>query len=148
MKQCYDGGGRLCTSEELLDGCTKSTGCDFNDKDIWTGDSQPVKTYTNANIMDFARVFTGFNRLGKRLKNVEIDTSGNCIDQMSLSGDRHDKYPKTNLHGGYLGDRYPLCTDLTAQSFLSKGARYEFIGYSYDGPHEPKSSSKDGELYK
>ena len=34
----------------------------------------------------------------------------------------HDVYPKPDLDGGYLGDRYPVCADLPAGYFLNRGA--------------------------
>ena len=47
--------------------------------------------------------------------------------------DWHDRYPKPDLDGGYLGDGYPLCSDLSPRSFLSKGARYNFVGKDVNG---------------
>ncbi len=40
------------------------------------------------------------------------------------------QYPKTDLHGGYIGDKVPLCEDLPNQHFLKKGAKYQLIGSS------------------
>ena len=34
------------------------------------------------------------------------------------------------LGGRYIGDGYPLCSDLPKQHFLKKGAKYRLLGYS------------------
>ena len=39
-----------------------------------------------------------------------------------------DPFPKLDLHGGYLGDGYPLCADLPPRAFLLAGARYSYRG--------------------
>ena len=45
--------------------------------------------------------------------------------------DWHDVFPKTDLLGGYIGDRnYPLCTDLPKRHALRKGATYRLLGSS------------------
>ena len=40
----------------------------------------------------------------------------------------HDIFPKSNLFGGYIGDKYPLCVDLPDKDFLRKGATYRLLG--------------------
>jgi len=46
------------------------------------------------------------------------------------------------LNGNYLGDGYPLCTDLPNKAFLAKGAKYEFVGYAFQGDvYAPPQSS-------
>jgi len=35
-----------------------------------------------------------------------------------------------DLHDAYLGDQYPLCADLPPKHFLSKGARWSYLGSS------------------
>ena len=52
----------------------------------------------------------------------------NMVDPMKLTVVYRDKFPKTNLRGGFLGDGYPLCNELPPRQFLSKGARYKFTG--------------------
>jgi hypothetical protein len=41
-----------------------------------------------------------------------------------------DKFPKSDLLGGYIGDGYPLCVDLPSKMFLRKGATYRLLGAS------------------
>lgn len=55
------------------------------------------------------------------------------LHRLLLEVDWHDRYPKPDLDGGYLGDGYPLCSDLAPRSFLSKGARYNFVGKDVNG---------------
>lgn len=50
-------------------------------------------------------------------------TSQNGIDPMLILANRHDRLPKIDLDDGYIGDGYPLCSDLPAQDFLRKGVR-------------------------
>eukprot|EP00931_Biecheleriopsis_adriatica_P030525 TRINITY_DN1799_c0_g1_i2.p1 TRINITY_DN1799_c0_g1~~TRINITY_DN1799_c0_g1_i2.p1 ORF type:complete len:1902 (+),score=314.24 TRINITY_DN1799_c0_g1_i2:62-5767(+) len=96
-------------------------------------ENNTLPTYSNEHIMDFARVFTGF--LGSPFRqNIEIrQEHDNFIDPMMMNANRHDVYPKPDLDGNYLGDGYPLCADLPRGAFLVKGAKYEFLGYTYTG---------------
>ena len=47
---------------------------------------------------------------------------------MLLRPDYRDIFPKLDLHGGYIGDGYPLCSSLPARLFLRPGARYTYLG--------------------
>jgi len=47
---------------------------------------------------------------------------------MRLRPDYRDIFPKLDLHGGYIGDGYPLCSSLPARLFLRPGARYTYLG--------------------
>lgn len=55
-----------------------------------------------------------------------------------LDGGKHDWFPKKDLLDGWLGDRYPLCSDLPSKPFLKIGAVYKLLGrsslprYQYD----------------
>ncbi len=97
-------------------------------------DGQPLETYTNADIMDFARVWTGFDRqlFRSNLPTVYsiFGSNQNIIDNMQIRPQFRDRMPKAKLDDGYLGDTYPLCDDLPAQAFLREGARYEYTGPS------------------
>ena len=42
-----------------------------------------------------------------------------------------DRLPKTKLHGGYLGDGFPLCSELPPRYFLSKGSTFILTGKSF-----------------
>jgi len=105
-----------------------------------------IPTYGNDAIMDFARVFTGFDEQRDR-GNLEYVDGKNQIDPMQMKVDWHDRYPKPTLDGRYLGDGYPLCSDAAEQSFLRKGALYTFIGKSLDG-HGALNLSKSSDLFK
>merc|ERR1740129_477638 len=103
----------------------------------------PAPAYSNDNIMDFARVFTGFRQQPLR-GNIEVglNLKENNIDPMKMVPHWHDKYPKPDLDGNYLGDGHPLCSDLRKHAFLAKGANYELLGYSYKGDvYVPSPSS-------
>ena len=90
---------------------------------------QPIPTYDNEAIMDFARVFTGFNDQPNRGNYEHLD-GRNWIDPMRMTARHHDMYPKPDLDGNYIGDGYPLCSDAADQAFLAKGAKFSFVGAS------------------
>ena len=52
---------------------------------------------------------------------------------MAIEGTWRDPLPKLDLYGNYIGDKYPLCTELPSQQFLRKGAIYRLMG-SVDHP--------------
>lgn len=54
----------------------------------------------------------------------------NKIDPMVIVPQWRDSRPKTDLSGGFIGDRYPLCSDLPFKMFLRKGAKYQLLGGS------------------
>jgi hypothetical protein len=88
----------------------------------------PIDTYSNVDIVAFARVWTGWSKQGMR-RNIQGGAeSRNYIDPMRLHADRRDPFPKTKLQGGYLGDGFPLCAELPNRAFLLRGAKYEKIG--------------------
>ena len=41
-----------------------------------------------------------------------------------------DWFPKIDLNEGYIGDRFPLCTDLPQHHFLKQGAKFRLLGGS------------------
>jgi uncharacterized protein (DUF1800 family)/uncharacterized protein (DUF1501 family) len=93
---------------------------------------QQIQAYNNDNVMDLARVFTGFKRQSFRA-NIERNHRQNHIDPMRINAHHHDVYPKMDLNGNHLGDGYPLCSDRASGSFLALGARFEFLGTAYAG---------------
>ena len=90
--------------------------------------NEPIPTYDNKNIQTFARAWTGFYRTEVR-GNIEEDIN-NRIDPMSINGYWRDAHPKIDLKKGYIGDVYPLCSDLPEQQFLREGASYRLLGSS------------------
>lgn len=111
---------------------------------ILDAQGNPVPTYNNSHIMNFARVFTGLNLQANR---PNIEEGGNYIDPMLMMAPWHDVYPKPDLDGGYLGDGYPLCADIPPRAFLMKGARYRFSGYAPDGLSDAWVLSTNSSLY-
>jgi uncharacterized protein (DUF1501 family)/uncharacterized protein (DUF1800 family) len=94
----------------------------------------PKETYTNDDIMDYARLWTGFEYGAGRNNLGSYDPYSNFVDPLNLRSAWHDRLPKAKLDNGYLGDTYPLCDDIPAQAFLRRGARYEFTGeFSAEG---------------
>lgn len=93
-------------------------------------DGNPIQTYTNEDIESLARAWTGFDRNAVRGNYEEhyTGTSSNRLDPMQIISDYRDPFPKSNLNGGFIGDGYPLCSDLPGKSFLKKGAGYRLLG--------------------
>lgn len=60
----------------------------------------------------------------------------NRIDPMALEGIWRDPFPKLDLNQGFIGDGYPLCTELPTKQFLKKGATYRLIGSANAGDLE------------
>ena len=58
----------------------------------------------------------------------ERQSNDKFIDPMKLDLATRDKFPKTNLVGGYIGDHVPLCEDLPSKHHLRKGATYRALG--------------------
>ena len=91
-----------------------------------------IQTYTNDDIMDFSRAWTGFDLQPPR-GNIEHhagDNADNIIDPMVIKPGWRDPFPKMNLFSTYIGDGYPLCVDLPSRGFLRRGARFRLIGYA------------------
>lgn len=88
-----------------------------------------VQTYNSDDILSFAKVWTAFRKNTKRA-NVETVGIDNRYDPLRLDADRRDRFPKTDLEKGYIGDYYPLCIDLPAKAYLSVGAKYRLLGSS------------------
>ena len=66
-----------------------------------------VQTYSNDDIMSFAKLWTGFDRQPFR-GNIEAEkgqTTVNYVDPLQLKAAWRDVFPKRDLHGGFLGDR-------------------------------------------
>merc|ERR550534_2601676 len=95
-----------------------------------------IPTYDNEHIMTFARVFTGFDEQQTRGNIEKVRGNRNYIDPMQMKAVWHDVYPKSDLDGNYLGDGYPLCSDVPAGAFLAKGAKYIYLGRTRGGHDE------------
>jgi uncharacterized protein (DUF1800 family)/uncharacterized protein (DUF1501 family) len=107
------------------------------------GNGEKQETYTNDDIVSFARIWTGFDRALTR-SNVEHQNglnSDNYFDPMQLKPEWRDFFPKRALDKGFIGDGYPLCNDLPKNEFLLPGSVYVNTGthsdegkYYDDGP--------------
>lgn len=86
----------------------------------------PVRVYTNDDIVEYARVWTGFEARRER-GNVE-SLYLNQIDPMRIIMDHRDVFPKMGMDRRYVGDGVPLCADLPSNHFLMKGATYRLLG--------------------
>jgi len=92
---------------------------------------EPMLSYTNEDITEYAKVYTGFQRQSLR-GNVEDKSkegsTNNQIDPMQIRADYRDHFPKLGLNSQYIGDGYPLCSDLPDKHFLKEGATYRLLG--------------------
>lgn len=89
---------------------------------------QPIPTYDNDNITEFARIFTGFLKATDRT-NIEI-RSGNWVDPMRIVASRHDFESKVLLDGSLHGP-FPATID---------GARQDiegFLDHLFEHPNVP-----------
>ncbi|CAJ1389654.1 unnamed protein product [Effrenium voratum] len=86
-----------------------------------TAAGDKVPTYGMEEIVSFSKVFTGFKQRPFRA-NIENYDDDNLIDPLKMSAGRHDKHPKMDLYGGYLGDGYPMCSDFVG--LVSKGSKF------------------------
>jgi len=95
-------------------------------------DGNNLPTYDIEDIVAFSRVWTGFDTQPVRSNTEEMEVKNrggrNHYDPMQIKATWRDAFPKTKLDSGYLGDLYPLCSDLPAQHFLKKGAKFIFTG--------------------
>jgi Protein of unknown function (DUF1800) len=91
--------------------------------------NETIPTYDSDDIMSFARAWTGFERNAKRA-NIEATENLNRIDPLKIKPAFRDRFPKSDLANGYIGDYYPLCADLAKKPFLRVGAKYRLLGTS------------------
>ena len=99
---------------------------------VFDDSGKPKETYTNEGIEAFARAWTGFDRQPARgnYEDRRRGSTDNRLDPMQVIAAYRDPFPKADLTGGFLGDRYLRCVDLPSQSFLKKGAVYTLRGSS------------------
>jgi len=89
-----------------------------------------IRTYTNEDIMSYAKVWTGFDMQSYRGNFEQRNNHGNFLDPMRIRASWRDRTPKMGLNGQYIGDKYLPCTDLPQRAFLRKGATYRLLGQS------------------
>jgi Protein of unknown function (DUF1800) len=86
----------------------------------------PIRAYTNDEIVEYARAWTGFQARRYR-GNIEMPL-WNHVDPMKINEGTRDVFPKMGLDRKYIGDGYPLCSDLPEKAFLKAGATYRLLG--------------------
>lgn len=72
-------------------------------------DGLPLRVYTNSDIEEYARVWTGFVSQHAR-GNAEIRYDNNRIDPMRILEGHRDKFPKMGLNRVYIGDGTFACS--------------------------------------
>ena len=108
-------------------------------------DGNDLETYTNNDIMNFARAWTGFKgpRTRPNLEGRASADGGSLKDPMVMVASSRDLMPKTDVKNGYIGDLVPVCADRPDKAFLRTGAKYVYRGWSetickgyagYNGP--------------
>ena len=70
----------------------------------------------------------GFSFFNAGVSTAERQWNDKVIDPMEINPKHRDIFPKTNLMGGYIGDKVALCEDLPPKHFLAKGAVYMTLG--------------------
>ena len=90
--------------------------------------NETIPTYDNDDIQEYARVWTGFHRQNQRGNVEERGINMNTIDPMGIHIKWRDQLPKMGLDGKYIGDTYPMCSELPPDSFLKQGAKFRLLG--------------------
>jgi hypothetical protein len=97
----------------------------------------PIETFNTKDIVSFGRAWTGFTRDRRHGNYEDLDWAHQTrLDPMTLSGTAaagpitRDIFPKRGIDGKYIGNRYPLCTDVPKHPFLRSGAKYKLLGRS------------------
>ena len=90
------------------------------------GDGNAIENYNSADLMSYSRAWTGLDWQQWR---GNTDALSSRVDPMRVIPEWHDYFPKSDLLGGYIGDRhYPLCIDLPDKHFTKAGATYRLLG--------------------
>lgn len=89
---------------------------------------EELQTYDNTDIQTFARAWTGFRRHNLRFNKDGWFWTSNRMDIMALEGRWRDPFPKLGLDETFIGDGYPICSELPQHHFLRKGAEYRLVG--------------------
>ncbi|CAJ1939450.1 unnamed protein product [Cylindrotheca closterium] len=130
-------------------------------------DGKPLPTYGTEDILSFAGVWTSFKQQERR-GNYEHEFSrvdpmachisiAFCLHLLTTSlhivlecdSCWHDIFPKSDLHGGFIGDGYPLCVNME-KTLLKKRAVYRLLGSrpSPELQEDPASWAADSEIQR
>lgn len=89
----------------------------------------PIETYTIDDIMSYAAAWTGFDERDSRGgASAASRHRESTVDPLYIDPETRDRFPKSNLDGGFIGDQVALCNDLPDKAFLRKGAAYKLLG--------------------
>lgn len=101
---------------------------------VFDSKGNPEQTYTNEDIIDYARVWTGFRSTPVRSNLFDL-ARDSFVDPLNIESQNRDRYPKPKLdRAGYLGDGYPLCDEIPTKPWLRAGATFYLVGsYSNEG---------------
>jgi hypothetical protein len=91
-----------------------------------------VTSYDIADVQTLARAWTGF-AVARPRGNIEMlfgTTTSNYVDPTRIISTYRDQFPKRVPSGGFLGDGYPICSELPPRAFLQPGATYRYLGTS------------------
>lgn len=67
-------------------------------------EGKTIPTYDSKDIISFAKAWTGFYRQPSRA-NMEALKKHNRLDPMRIIPTVRDKFPKSNLESGFIGDK-------------------------------------------
>jgi len=94
--------------------------------EVLDGDGNVIENYDSGDLMSYSRAWTGLEWQHWR---ANTDALSSRVDPMRVVPQWHDYFPKSDLLGGYIGDRYyPLCIDLPDKHFTKAGAIYRLLG--------------------
>ena len=81
---------------------------------------RPIQSYTTEDVQTLARAWTGFARAQPRgnIELAESKSSANMIDPTEIVSAWRDHLPKRVPTGGYIGDTFPVCSELPPHAFL------------------------------
>ena len=80
---------------------------------VLDADGSVIENYGSDVLMSYSRVWTGLNWPERRANN---DAVASRVDPMTLVSEWHDLFPKSDLMGGYIGDRNYPCLLYTSPS--------------------------------
>lgn len=73
-----------------------------------TSQNKTIPTYDSQNIISFASAWTGFLRQPGRANYESVKGTVNRVDPMRLVASFRDRFPKSDLRGGFIGDQVGL----------------------------------------
>lgn len=93
---------------------------------VLDSDGNMIENYGSDDLLSYSRAWTGLEWPQYR---ANTDAISSRVDPMRVVAEWHDYFPKSDLLGGYIGDRnYPLCIDMPDKHFAKKGATYRLLG--------------------